>query len=191
MREIDTEAYNLLNFAIAIIENRLIGKLVVFLSEKYSLEEIANISSKATGRNFSKQRIFQLYEKYHLNSKKGGEKNMNKTIITAGILTLVFGAFVAKSALAYRGDPTKVGPNYDPVRHQQMLDAFAKKDYNTWKKLMGDRGIARKIDNQAEFNKFIEMRKLMLQGKTNEAAKIRAELGLGQGQGRGFGYNRK
>lgn len=116
---------------------------------------------------------------------------MNKTIITAGVLTLVFGAFVAKSALAYRGDPTKVGPNYDPVRHQQMLDAFAKKDYNTWKKLMGDRPVTSRI-NATNFSKFVEMRNLMLQGKVDEANKIKAELGLGIGLGQGGarGYGR-
>lgn len=117
---------------------------------------------------------------------------MNKTIITAGVLTLVFGAFVAKSALAYRGDPTKVGPNYDPQRHEAMLKAFDKKDYNAWKNLMGDRPITSRI-NASNFSKFVEMRNLMLQGKVTEANKIKAELGLGMGLGQrgvGRGYNK-
>ncbi|MDH7476094.1 MAG: hypothetical protein QHH09_01315 [Microgenomates group bacterium] len=116
---------------------------------------------------------------------------MKKTVITAGVLALVFGVVFASKTLAYRGDPNVRGPNCTDEQYKAVQTAIEKKDYNTWKKLMGDRGIARKIDNQAEFNKFVEMRKLMLQGKTTEAAKIRAELGLGQGQGRGFGYNRK
>lgn len=120
---------------------------------------------------------------------------MNKTIIVTGILALVFGAFVAKNTLAYRGDPTKVGPNYDPQRHEAMLKAFEKKDYNAWKNLMGNQPITAKI-NASNFSKFVEMRNLMIQGKVNEANKIKVELGLGVGLGQGGqrgigrGYNK-
>lgn len=116
---------------------------------------------------------------------------MKKTIFTTGALALVFGVLLASNTLAYRGDPNVRGPNCTDFQYQAVQQAIQKKDYNTWKKLMGDRGIARKIDNQKEFEKFIQMRNYMLQGKYDEAAKIRAELGLGQGMGRGFGYNRK
>lgn len=118
---------------------------------------------------------------------------MKKTFLTTEILVLVFGVVLASKTLAYRGDPNVRGPYCTDTQYKAIQTAIEKKDYNTWKKLMGERGIARKIDNQAEFNRFVEMRKLMLQGKTAEAAKIRAELGLGQGGGNGygFGYNRK
>jgi len=120
-------------------------------------------------------------------------KNMKKTLIVTGILTLAFALFFSKSALAYRGDPNVKGPNYTPERHQAMLNAFEKKDYNAWKSLMGNRPITQKI-NASNFSKFVQMRNLMLQGKVDEANKIRAELGLGQGLragfGRGKGYNR-
>lgn len=62
-----------LDLAVVIIENRLIGKVTPYLMAKtYSLKEIADVFSKATGRSFTRQRIMQLYDKY---SRKGGEKN--------------------------------------------------------------------------------------------------------------------
>lgn len=114
-----------------------------------------------------------------------------KKVIATGILALVLGLVFTSKTLAYQGDPNVRGPYCTDEQYKQVQAALEKKDYNTWKKLMGDRRIARKIDNQQKFNKFVEMRKLMLQGKTDEAAKIRAELGLGGGMGYGRGYNRK
>lgn len=116
---------------------------------------------------------------------------MKKTVLTATVLTLVFGFIATNKALAYRGNPAVQGPNCSAEQYQAVQKAIENKDYNTWKKLMGGRGIARVIDNQAEFNKFLQMRKLMLEKKYDEAAKIRAELGLGIGGGVGRGYNRK
>lgn len=116
---------------------------------------------------------------------------MKKTILTAGILTLAFGFIIANKTLAYRGNPVVKGPNCSTENYQAIQKAIENKDFNTWKKLMGERGIARVIDNQAEFNKFLQMRKLMLEKKYDEAAKIRAELGLGIGGGLGRGYNKK
>ena len=113
-------------------------------------------------------------------------KNMKKTLIVTGVLTLALAFVFSKSALAYRGDPNVKGPNYTPERHQAMLKAFEKKDYNAWKNLMGNRPITQKI-NASNFSKFVEMRNLMLQGKVDEANKIKARLGLGQGLGGGFG----
>lgn len=116
---------------------------------------------------------------------------MKKTVLAIGFLALVFGVLFASKTFAYRGDPNVRGPNCTDYQYQAIQQAIQKKDYNTWKKLMGDRGIARKINNQKDFEKFIQMRNYMLQGKYDEAAKIRAELGLGQRAGKGFGYNRK
>jgi len=110
---------------------------------------------------------------------------MNKKILIGGLLTLTVAGLITKNSLAYQDDPNKVGPNYNPQRHEAMLKAFEKKDYNAWKNLMGDRPITKKI-NASNFSKFIEMRNLMQQGKKTEADKIRAELGLGQGLKKGL-----
>ncbi len=48
-------------------------------------------------------------------------------------------------------------------------------------------GVLNKIDTQAEFELFVEARELALDGKTDEANAIRAELGLGQGSRNGGG----
>ena len=113
---------------------------------------------------------------------------MTKTTMFLGAAALVAAAAILLpgTVLAYRGDATVKGPNYTVERHDDMTEAFANKDYNAWKALMGDKGVTRKI-TAANFTKFAAAHDLAFQGKTAEAAKIRAELGLGQGSGSGNG----
>lgn len=108
---------------------------------------------------------------------------MNK-YLAIGVLgsAVLAGGLWASGAFAERG----FGPNYSEERHAQMTEAFANKDYNAWKNLMGDRGATRKV-TQENFPKFIEMHALEVAGKTDEAKKIREELGLGSGRGEGRG----
>ena len=107
---------------------------------------------------------------------------MKKKTITMGTLGVVaFSAIAAiTSAYAYQGNPTKVGPNYTPERHEQVQKAFTNNNYTEWKNLMGDRGITQKI-NKDNFSRFAEMHRLELAGKTDEANAIRTELNLNQG----------
>jgi hypothetical protein len=72
-----------------------------------------------------------------------------------------------------------------------MEKAFENGDYNAWKTLMDGKGAIR-IVNAENFNRFAEAHKLTLEGKTDEAKAIRAELGLGQknGEGNGFGQGK-
>ena len=114
---------------------------------------------------------------------------MTKKGIVLGILGLAVAGAVAYStgALAYRGDANKTGPNYSPERHEQMQKAFENNDYNAWKNLMNGRGRVSEAVNEGNFNRFAEMRRLMKEDKTDEANKIRQELGLGQGGKNGQG----
>lgn len=122
---------------------------------------------------------------------------MNKTSILFAVTALVIGAAVLfpQAVQAYRGDPNVKGPNYTEQRHEAMEKAFENKDYNAWKTLMAGRGRATQVVNAENFAKFAEAHELAEQGKTDEANKIRAELGLGlhnqtgMGQGMG-GYGR-
>src|SRR4030042_5671611 len=124
---------------------------------------------------------------------------MNKTILTLSAIALGAGVLFAttSSALAYRGDPNVQGPNYSPERHEAMTKAFENRDYNAWKELMLGKGRVTQVVNEGNFARFAEMHKLMLEGKTEEANKIRTELGLGlrdgsgkaQGQRSGYGRN--
>jgi len=109
-----------------------------------------------------------------------------KTFITLAVLGLVLTAGIA-STYAYQGNPAITGPNYSPERHEAMLKAFENKDYNSWKKLMGNRGPAKVIDNQDKFNKFVEARQAALAGDVNKARQLRVELGLGNGMGKANG----
>ena len=68
-----------------------------------------------------------------------------------------------------------------------MTRAFENKDYNAWKEQMQGRGRVSQVINEGNFARFAEMHKLMLEGKTEEAGKIRTELGLGLGDGSGQG----
>lgn len=116
---------------------------------------------------------------------------MYKKTIILGATAFVLGAvaLLPQTTLAYKGDATVQGPNYTQERHEAMIKAYTNKDYNAWKTLMNGKGVARRItaDN---FARFSEAHQLSLEGKTNEAAAIRAELGLGQQSGSGMGQAR-
>ena len=121
---------------------------------------------------------------------------MYKTSILLGLTALVItGAAIApQAAFAYRGDPAVKGPNYSQERHEAMEKAFENKDYNAWKELMQGRGRVTQVVNAQNFAKFAQAHQLALQGKTDEANKIRTELGLnlhnGTGMGQRMGYGR-
>lgn len=113
---------------------------------------------------------------------------MKKTFFVVSVLALGAGMLfaTASSALAYRGDPAVMGPNCTSERHEAVISAIKNKDYTTWKNLMEGRGVAQRVTEQ-NFSRFADMLQLRLQGKTDEANKIRAELGLGVRSGFGFG----
>jgi len=115
---------------------------------------------------------------------------MKNKYIALGAVAIagVLGAFaISQGALAYRGNPDQTGPNYSPERHAEMQKAFDSNDYNAWKEQMNGRGRVTQVVNEQNFSRFVEMRKLMLEKKYDEANKIREELGLGQGAGQGNG----
>jgi len=122
---------------------------------------------------------------------------MNKKYIALGSVGLLVGGLVLSSgkALAYRGDPSVQGPYHSEERHEEMTKAFENNDYNAWKEQMGGRGRVSQVVNEQNFSRFAEAHKLALEGKTEEATKIRQELGLGlqdgsgKGVGGGFGRN--
>lgn len=105
---------------------------------------------------------------------------MNKKIvlsIAAG--SLLLGGVLVGSAFA----STNFGGRfYSPERHTQMMGAFANNDYQAWKGMMRGRGAANKV-NEQNFSRFSQMHQLLLDGKIDEANKIRQELGMGQGRG--------
>ena len=74
---------------------------------------------------------------------------------------------------------------YSEERHQAMVEAFEKQDYQAWKKLMAGRGRVSEVVNEENFAQFAKAHQLMSEGKAEEAQQVRAELGLGQGRGNG------
>lgn len=123
---------------------------------------------------------------------------MKKYAILSGVMAAAIGgAILAPGAIeAYRGDPSVTGPNYTEERHEAMTVAFENQDYQSWKEQMQGRGRVTEVITEENFARFTEAHRLALEGKTDEANQIRAELGLGQGQrngdgqGRGYGKNR-
>ena len=111
---------------------------------------------------------------------------MNRKSIIVGATALLLAGLVLTPSMvqAYRGDPSVQGPNYTEERHTDMTAAFENKDYNAWKNLMQGRGRVTQVINEDNFARFVEAHQLALEGKTQEANQIRAELGLGQGYGR-------
>lgn len=122
---------------------------------------------------------------------------MNKKLIKLGSVGLVLGGVFMSTGnvFAYRGDPSVQGPNYSAESHEAVTKAFESNDYNAWKELMNGRGRVTQIVNEQNFARFAEAHKLALEGKTDEAKKIREELGLGLqngsacGMGGGYGRN--
>lgn len=114
---------------------------------------------------------------------------MNYKILTLGITGLLSGVllFVAPGATyAYRGDYSVKGPNHTKEREAAMTKLFETKNFSEWLKMMSGKGVTRVINTQEKFNKFVEAQKMALQGKTNEANRIRTELGLGTKNGSGY-----
>jgi hypothetical protein len=114
---------------------------------------------------------------------------MNVKIIILTAIAFVLGGVVLNSsqAEAYRGDASVKGPEYSEERHEAMTQAFENEDFDAWRALMGDKGKVSRVITQENFGTFVEAHNLMVQGKTDEAAALRAELGLGAGQRNGQG----
>ena len=112
---------------------------------------------------------------------------MNKKLIVLGSTGLLVGAMVTipNKVLAYRGDAALQGPNCTEERHEEMISAFQNNDYQAWKELMNGKGRVTELINEENFSRFVEAHKLALEGNTEEAEKIRQELGLGLGNGSG------
>ncbi len=78
----------------------------------------------------------------------------------------------------------------DSENFQLVREALEDRDYQTWFDLMDGRGITRKITEE-NFDQFVEMHELFLEGKTDKAKVIKDELGIGmrvrarRGAGRG------
>ena len=110
-----------------------------------------------------------------------------KKIAIIGISALILGASILSPAVAsaYQGNPSVKGPNYSTERHEAMEKAFETKNYEAWKALMQGKGKMTQVITKDNFAKFVETHGLAEQGKTEEAAKIRQELGLGLHNGTG------
>jgi len=108
--------------------------------------------------------------------------------LAAAVGVIATTAIVAGATYAYQGDDKSNdkfrGKNFNTEQHEAIIEAIDNKDYVTWKELMGDNPITEKI-NEDNFDKFVEARRLMLEGQYEEAKALREELGLQQG-GRGF-----
>lgn len=113
---------------------------------------------------------------------------MKKITLGLGVLALALGigGFYASTAAADRGNPSFKTPYYSAERHAAMEQALNNKDYETWKKLMAEKGPAAEKITAENFAKFAEAHILAKQGNFAEAQKIREELGLNQGRKAGF-----
>lgn len=121
---------------------------------------------------------------------------MKKSVLTAAALVIAVGTVVAvaSSVSAYKGDPQVMGPNCDEETHEQMSQIMENGDYQAWKELRQGKGRIDEVINEDNFNRFVEMHQLRVEGKDEEANQIREELGLGlrdgSGQRRGMGEGR-
>ncbi len=116
-------------------------------------------------------------------------------VILTAVIALGGIMLFPQQAFAYRGDPLVQGPNFSEERHEAMASAFETNDYNAWKELMQGKGRVLQVINEQNFSRFAEAHRLELEGKKDDAMKIREELGLGynngSGQRMGRGYNNR
>ncbi len=54
--------------------------------------------------------------------------------------------------------------------------------FANWQKAMGGQGRATQVINEGNFDKFTQMHQMMADGKYEDAAKVKTELGLGGGR---------
>lgn len=60
-------------------------------------------------------------------------------------------------------------------------------NYTAWRASVSGNGRVAEIVNEKNFDQFTQMHQLMVDGKYDEAQKIRTDLGLGKGTGKGSG----
>lgn len=111
-------------------------------------------------------------------------------MVGLSVLSLI--ALSSTAASAYRGDPSKQGPNYDPARHTAMQESFSKGEsgYSSWLKLM--EGKATRLKAVVKDSKvFAEFANAQKQGQS-AVSTFRAKYNLGNGNGNGnhTGYGR-
>lgn len=78
--------------------------------------------------------------------------------------------------------------------HRARIEAaITARDYDAWKaerEAYGARGQASQRVTRENFETFARMNEAMREGRTDEAAALRKELGLGQGNGAGMGQGK-
>lgn len=110
---------------------------------------------------------------------------MKKTI-TMWVVALALMVLTVTTVSAYRGDYTQKGPDYTAERHELMEQAFESNDYDAWNAMMLENGRhPRVVDvvTPENFEIFVQAHEAAEDGNFEEAARLRAELGLGNGQG--------
>lgn len=104
---------------------------------------------------------------------------MNKKIISALLITWIFGATLVSGVSAYKWDPSVLWPNYSEDRHEAMEEAFVNNDYNARLELMDWKWRVTQIINEDNFAQFVEAHNLAEAWNLKAAKEIRTELGLG------------
>ena len=107
---------------------------------------------------------------------------MKKTLLITGLI----GSIALASTFAYQGTPGETNPDCtDPERQAEVQTMFENKDYEAFQTLFEDKGPARKITSEEDFDKFVDMRAAYVDGDTETGDALKAELGMGMRDGSG------
>ena len=101
------------------------------------------------------------------------------------IITLALAGITG--VIAYRGDFSVKGPNYNEEIHEQLETTIENNDYNEWMRIREEnnlpiRGRIFQVLNEENFHMFAQLHEANQNGDTETTNNIRAELGLGQGR---------
>lgn len=119
-------------------------------------------------------------------------KKSNKVLVGSLAIAMI-GVFTVSSVMAYQGDYSKKGPEYSPERHSAIREAMNSNDYETWSKLMANRGRITQVINEENFAQFAKAHELAHNGDLEGADAIRQELKIRTGNGEkiGAGYHKR
>lgn len=104
----------------------------------------------------------------------------NRKILFASLFGITALA-VGIGTQAYQGNPWIENPDCSNTeRHASVTQMFENGDYESFKTLYADKGIAKRITSEDQFLKFVELHEARLAGDTDKVNTLKAELGLGQ-----------
>ena len=103
-----------------------------------------------------------------------------KTLLTLAALGLILTVGVVSTS-AFSGNWRQDKPNFDPEKHQDMIEIFENADYNAWVEMMSEKPFAEKFAEkitQENFDMMVQMHELKQAGDMEGVRALAEEWGV-------------